>query len=77
MALASGPVERKVTAATAGAVVTAVIIWLFDTYVFNGTGTPEPVANFIELAVLGLGTFASGWIARHTPRTDPPAQGGV
>lgn len=77
MALGSGPVERKVTAASAGAVITALLIWLFDTYVFNGTGTPEPVANFIQLGVLAGGTFVSGWLAKHTPRSDVSARGGA
>lgn len=69
----AAPIERKVVASTAGAVIAAFLLWVLDTYVFTGTGVPEQVEGLIQLLVLGLVTFASGWAAKHTVRNDPDA----
>lgn len=75
-AVSAGPIESKVTAATAGAAVSAVVLWALDTYVFVTDAIPAPVAGFAELIVLAGCTFGAGWLARHTPRaaTRTPAR---
>jgi uncharacterized membrane-anchored protein len=65
----SGPVETKVSAATVAAVVSAFVLWVLRTFVFKGDVPPE-VEALVTVAVVGACTFAAGWFARHTPRTD-------
>lgn len=72
MALSSGPVETKVSAATLAAAASAFVVWLLRTYAFHGTLPPE-VEAFASIAVIGVCTFAAGWLARHTPRVDSDA----
>lgn len=73
VAVASGPVEVKVLAGTAGAgaggIISAFLLWLLGTYAFHG-GVPAPVTLFLELVVtVGL-AFVGGWLAPHTLRPD-------
>ena len=74
MVLSSGPVETKVSAATIGAAASAFIMWLLRTYVFHGA-LPAEVEAFASVVVIAAVTFAAGWFARHTPRTDLDATG--
>jgi len=70
-------VEKKVTASTAAAVTTGVVLWVLQTYVFGGGDVPGPLAAFVGLVVLGGVTFGVGYMARHSPRPDldlPPNQ---
>jgi hypothetical protein len=71
--MSTGPVETKVTAATLGASASAVVLWALETYVFTPGAVPAPVAGFAELIILAGCTFGAGWLARHTPRSDPDA----
>lgn len=71
--MSTGPVETKVTAATIAAATSAAVLWALDTYVFVADAVPAPVAGLAELVILTGSTFAAGWLARHTPRTDPDA----
>lgn len=64
--------ETKVTAATFGAAAAGLIVWVLDSYVFVGD-TPDPVELFVWVFVTGLVTFGAGYLAKHTPRTDPAA----
>lgn len=61
------PVEAKVKSASVGAVVAGFVLWLLQTYVFDGE-VPDPVALLVALAVSGAVTFAAGYLAPHTPR---------
>ena len=75
MALGStGPVEAKVSAATAAAAVSGVILWALRTFVFHDA-VPAEVELFVDVAVIAAATFAAGWITRHTPRIDADAAG--
>lgn len=69
----TAPIESKVKAATAGAIVSAAAVWALDEYVFTADTLPGPVEALVVLAVTGLVTFVSGWAARHTPRPDLPS----
>lgn len=69
----SGPVEAKVKAATAAAVVTAFVLWLLSRYVFRGE-VPAPVEGVVTLAVIGAATWLASYFAKHTPRPDLPAE---
>lgn len=70
----TGPVETKVSAATAAAAASAFVAWLLRAYVFHGDLPPE-VEVFVDIVVIGLVTFIAGWLAPHTPRDDPAALG--
>lgn len=72
--MSTGPIETKVKAATAGAVVAGAVIWALNRYAFHGTGVPEPVEALITLVVAGALTFVAGYQAKHTNRTDPDAR---
>ena len=65
-------VETKVTAATAAATFTSFVLWLLAQYVFPGD-VPAPVVGIVTLLVTGAATFAAGYMARHTPRTEDPS----
>jgi hypothetical protein len=70
MALGStGPVEAKVSAATAGAALSAIVCWALDTYVLP-TAMPPVIGGAVTVLVVGGTTFASGFMAKHTARTD-------
>jgi hypothetical protein len=70
--MSTAPVETKVTAASTAAAVAGFTMWVLDRWVFEGD-TPTPVRVLIYVLIPGLATFAAGWFARHTPRTDPDA----
>lgn len=70
----TGPVETKVSAATVGAAASAFVMWLLRTYAFHGQLPPE-VEAFASIVVIAAVTFGSGWLAKHTPRTDLDAPG--
>lgn len=65
-------VEAKVKGGAAGAAVAGLVVWLLGAYVFPGD-VPEPVRAVVDVVVPGVVAFAAGWLARHTPRTDPDA----
>lgn len=74
------PTERKVKAATGGATVgtaaAALATWALVRYVFPKDMDPTVEAEIvaaIPAATGGLLAFASGWLAKHTPRTPVPA----
>ena len=70
MALGStGPVETKVSAATAAAALSSLAVWALQSYVFAGE-VPAPVAAAIQILIPAALTFAAGWCVRHTPRPD-------
>ena len=71
----SGPVEAKVSAATAAAAVSSLAVWVLQAYVFRGD-VPPPVAAAVQVVVPAVITFAVGWLTRHTPRVDPDAATG-
>lgn len=64
-------VERKVSAATAGAgggtVVANFLLWVLATYAFHGP-VPVEVWSFVNVVVAAAGAFGMGYLARHTPR---------
>ena len=74
MSASTGPVEVKVTAAAIAAAVSSAVLWALDTYVFVADSVPAPVAGLAELVIVTGATFAAGWLARHTPRSDPDAR---
>jgi hypothetical protein len=80
----TGPLERKVTAATAGSgagvAFSGLLLWLLDTYLFTASEVPAPVAAAVLVLPPVIATFLGGVLARHTPRYDrdslaaPPGQ---
>lgn len=74
MALSTGPVEAKVSAATIAAAVSSLTVWALQTYAFRGQ-VPFPVAAAVQVLVPAVITFAAGWFTRHTPRADLDATG--
>lgn len=66
-------IETKVSAATAGAIVSAFLVYLLGELVFKGSEVPTPVIAIIQLAVVGVTTFVSGYAAPHTARVTPPS----
>jgi predicted lysophospholipase L1 biosynthesis ABC-type transport system permease subunit len=74
----SAPIESKVKAATGGSAlgvaIAGVVIWLLDTHVFTTEPVPDAISVLVFLLIPALLTFASGWAARHTPRSDPAAR---
>lgn len=73
------PVERKVTAAGAGAALGValgdVLVWVLDEYVWRDGAVPAPVATLAVVVAAGAVAWCSGWVARHTHRPDLPAAG--
>ena len=67
-------VEQKVTASTAAAAVSGIVLWILGRYAFK-TGVPDVIASWVYVAVPAVITFAAGYLAKHTPRPDlvPPA----
>jgi hypothetical protein len=74
----AAPVETKVTAATAGAGVGAVlstfILWALDALVFKGAGVPEALVGVVTVVVSALSAYIAGWQAKHTTRPDLAAE---
>ena len=70
------PIERKVYAGTlgagAGTAISGIIIYTMDSIWWPSPTeeVPTPVAAFISLVVITGLSFLSGWLAKHTPRTD-------
>lgn len=63
-------VETKVTAASLAAAVSGAIVWALSTFVFHGV-VPEGVQTIIDIVIPAGLAFASGWVAKHTPRQAP------
>jgi hypothetical protein len=74
MALSTGPVEAKVSAATIATALSGFAVWAAQTYWFRGQ-VPFPVAAAIQVIVPAAITFAAGWISPHTTRADLDATG--
>jgi hypothetical protein len=68
------PVEKKVQASTAAAVVSGMAVWLLGRYVFRGA-VPDVFVSWVYMVIPGAMAFAAGYFAKHTPRPglDPPA----
>jgi hypothetical protein len=66
----AAPVETKVTASTAAAAVSGIVLWTLGRYVFGGT-VPDVVASWIYVLVPAAVTFTAGYLAKHTPRPAP------
>jgi hypothetical protein len=73
VAASSGPVEMKVKTATLGGALAAVVLWALDTYVFKTDAVPEAVELAVDVIVVSLVTFISGYLAKHTPRPEAPS----
>lgn len=71
--MATGPIETKVKAATAASTVAGFCVWLLGAYVFKAE-VPVPVQGLISLVVPAALTFAAGFKAKHTWRTDSEAR---
>ena len=67
----AAPVETKVTASTAAAAVSGLILWSLGHWVFK-SGVPDVVASWIYVLVPGVLAFAAGYLAKHTDRPAPP-----
>ena len=71
---ATGPIERKVTWATAAAYLTSSGLLGVLAAAQDNARILEPMPDSISPLVLslipGLITLAAGWKARHTPRPD-------
>ncbi|WP_328638345.1 holin [Streptomyces canus] len=71
---AAGPIERKVTWATAAAYLTSSGLLGVLAAAQDNARILEPMPDSISPLVLslipGLITLAAGWKARHTPRPD-------
>jgi hypothetical protein len=65
--VSSSRIEPKVTAATAGTVLSAAVVWVLTTYVFRGA-LPAPVEGVVDVLVPGAVAFVSGWLAKHATR---------
>jgi len=64
----AAPVEIKVkTSAVASAITTAALAF-GSTALAGGAPLPVWVGDAVGTVVIGLVTFAAGWLARHTPR---------
>jgi hypothetical protein len=76
----TGPMERKVAAATGGSglgvALAGVILWVLDTYAFRTSEVPDPLVVLVWAVVPVALTLAGGWLARHTPRDDEDAVAG-
>lgn len=63
--------EPKVLAATGGAVGTGIAVWVLQTFVFHGT-LPVPLSDAVQVVAPAVVAFASGWLAKHVQRPEPP-----
>ncbi|KUH38376.1 MULTISPECIES: hypothetical protein [Streptomyces] len=68
----AAPIEKKVTAATAGAYVASTGLLAALTAVQDNPGLvgwlPDALEPFVLALVPATLTFVGGWAARHTPR---------
>lgn len=82
MALAKSefPPEPKVVAATSSAGLLSLLITGLSTIAQNKDapiiipGVPEALEPFLVAAMVALGTFVSGWWAKHQHRRPAPGQ---
>ena len=65
------PVERKVTASTAAAGLSGLLLWAAGRWVFKGS-VPDAVVSWVYVAVPAAITFVAGYQARHSPRPPVP-----
>lgn len=72
-------IETKVTAATSAAAAASLLMWVLQTYAFNGGAVPAVLQSWIYTLVPAAITFAAGYLAKHTPQAQatvialPPA----
>ncbi|MEV8634286.1 hypothetical protein AB0395_21785 [Streptosporangium sp. NPDC051023] len=66
------PVEQKVKSATVGSALAGAIVWALSEYVFRGDVPPE-IGLLVAVGLPALLSFAGGFAARHTWRTDAEA----
>ncbi len=59
--------SKKVTAATSGAAVAGLILFILGEYVFEGDN-PEAVVGFVLVAVPAALAFLSGYFTKRAPR---------
>lgn len=64
---APDPVERKVKAASSGAAVAGLVLWVLQVYVFAGD-VPDPVVVAVGALVPAVVAWVAGYRAKHTPR---------
>jgi hypothetical protein len=67
-------IETKVKAASTLAFLVGLATQLLGLYVFHGE-VPDWVTAGVGSVVTGGLTFLAGWLAKHTPRVDPPVPG--
>ena len=67
----AAPIERKVTASTAAAAVSGIVLWILGRYAFK-TGVPDVVASWVYVLVPAAITFTAGYLAKHTSRPAVP-----
>jgi hypothetical protein len=79
MADNNAPIETKVKAGAGGATVAALIALIILHFVpwLNGSGEllHDAIAAIIGGVIGGIGSFAAGYQARHTPRAITPPSG--
>lgn len=69
----SRPVERKVLAASLGALTATTVsdfaLWGVDQIWWPSpdSSIPSPVATFVSAVVITAFTFGAGWLAKHDP----------
>jgi hypothetical protein len=61
--------EAKVTASSATAAASGMILWVLGRYVFKGT-VPDVIASWVYVLVPGALAWAAGYLAPHTHRPD-------
>lgn len=66
--MADSPVELKVKVATAASAITSFVMAAVATVV-PGTPLPGWLGVAVGTVVVGVVTFASSWLAAHTPRS--------
>jgi hypothetical protein len=67
MAKTNAPVEAKVKAASATALVAGVVVWLLGRYVFGGI-VPADIVLGVEAVIPAVLAAYAGWKAKHTLR---------
>jgi hypothetical protein len=65
-------VEGKVKAASTTAALVGIATTELGLYVFHGA-VPDWATGAVGGVVTGALSFVAGWLAKHTPRTVPPA----
>ena len=64
-------VEAKVTASTAAAAASGLILWAAGRYVFKGS-VPDVVVSWVYVIIPSVITFLAGYAAKHTSRPGVP-----